>query len=50
MPTLPNIILTLLNMQWRRTKIFLVDGIDRGRPTIHNLIVAVLKAPLRRMR
>ena len=42
---LPNIILTLFNMSWRRRKIFLVDGIVQWRPTTLNLIVAVLKAP-----
>ena len=43
-PALPNIILTLLNMSWRRKKRFLVDGMVRGRPTAQNVIVAVLKA------
>ena len=41
---MPNIILALLNISWRRKKIFLVDGIVRGKPSTPDVIVALLKA------
>ena len=37
-------------LPWRRKKRLLVDEIVRGRPTIRNMIVAVLKSPQRRER
>ena len=44
-PSIPNIILTLLKITWRRKRQFQVDGIGRERLEITNKILALLKVP-----